>query len=741
MAERDPQRFLKLYPGTPDDSKDPVEKARIQYLRAKALASQGKWMELEPLVLDALAVAVELEDSKHIAGCNLLLADIYNHTGHQERCLPSITIALETAKNARDNIMIAECLSHLARYHMDHHDRVAALKYYTRAIRTASAAMDPELKLKILFAAGSACREAMDYTRALEFYSEAMETAGANDDPEGQIMAIDRLSTVYTATHRLDEAESILRQGLSIPDSPGGPISMARLHFSLGCVMMNKSLFKDAIGCFEQCRELADSIAYDDPNYRVQLNSNLAGCYRYLNDHETALRHLELAEQIDTAARNVRRGKETMLNKANLLISIGRYQEAKVLLLDVSRYFSRNKMYQQLAIAKANLAQLYELRKEYPRAISTLKELNRIYSEHLDRLLKEQAKEHDIRVTDLLRQNERIRQSSESLTNRYRQAVLSGFVGSSAKTRKVLESALAAAHHPGASVLITGESGTGKEVVANLIHVNSIRSGFPFVAVNVSAISPGLVESEIFGHRKGSFTGATSDHTGFFEQANRGTLYLDEIADMPLEMQSKLLRVLETRQVTPVGGTQARSFDCRIISSSNRNISRMIENNSFRLDLYHRLNTIEIHIPPLRERPEDIPELVDHYVRVIANEIKVDIPRVEDSFIQRLVQHRFPGNVRELRNVVERLLIMLSAKVWNAGTLDALPSLHLKRGFKCPGGHVTRVREMQANDIIAALQACNGKQKDAARRLGMSEPTLTRRIKALHLEIYTRKGR
>ncbi len=741
LAERDPVKFLKLYPSYMESSSDPADKRRMKYLQARAFAVQGKWEDAETTILEALAIAVEMANPEGIARCNLVLAEIYAHSERQERCLPCLNIAMETARSARDNLLISECLARMASYHLKRHDRANCLKNYTMAIRFALDAGEYGLALDNQVSAGMACQHFNDYTRALEFYAEALATATTMADPEARIIAINRLASAYTEMNRYNDADSILQQGLEIANSHSNPLSKLRLLFSLACLKMTQDLIPEAISCFHQCRDLADSIDFRDPLFLLELNSNLAGCHGSINEHETALRYITEAENLSLLTRNVYQAKDTALNKASLLLNMGRLEESRAVLKDVIRYFSRHKLFPQIAIAKTLLARYYEQRKDYPHALSALRELNSIYRDNLDRLMQEKVKEYDIRVNDLMRQNEQIRLSSESLAKRNQEAVISGFVGSSPKTQKVLESALAAANHPGASVLITGESGTGKEVVANLIHLNSIRGGSPFVAVNVSAISAGLVESEFFGHRKGSFTGATANHTGYFEQAHRGTLYLDEIADMPIELQSKLLRVLETRAVTPVGGSQARAFDFRVISSTNRDLSRMIDQNSFRLDLYHRLNTIEIHIPPLRERPDDIPDLVQHYTQLMAKEMKLSVPLVEDSFYERLHQYQFPGNVRELRNIVERLLIMLSTNVWNAGTLDALPSVNVKRGFKAPGGHISRVRDLQKNDIIDALQACGGKQKDAARRLGMSEPTLTRRIKALHLEVYTRKGR
>jgi len=350
------------------------------------------------------------------------------------------------------------------------------------------------------------------------------------------------------------------------------------------------------------------------------------------------------------------------------------------------------------------------------------------------------ASEFDAQLKALLTRIDEVQDNYGKLASRFTDRILSEFIGRSPHHRKVLETALMAAKHPLASVLITGESGTGKEVIANLIHLNSLRNSGPFVAVNVSAITSTLLESEFFGHRKGSFTGATSEHKGFFQQANRGTLFLDEIGDMPKELQSKLLRVLESRRVTPVGSATEIPFDCRIISSTNRNIEEMLKTDQFRLDLFHRLNTLEIHIPPLRNRSEDIPLLIDYFVDLLAGQHNRKKPMLNSDFVKRLKQYSFPGNVRELKNMIERLFILCPKNNWDISTLA-----YLTLGIKDMNESVISVtqatQQTEKELIVKALQETNGIQKDAAAILNMSESTLSRRINKYRLEVYTRKGK
>jgi DNA-binding NtrC family response regulator len=209
-----------------------------------------------------------------------------------------------------------------------------------------------------------------------------------------------------------------------------------------------------------------------------------------------------------------------------------------------------------------------------------------------------------------------------------------------------------------ARVLITGSNGTGKEVVAHLIHENSNRAKGPMVEVNCAAIPSELIESELFGHMKGSFTGAVKDRAGKFEQADGGTLFLDEIGDMSLSAQTKVLRALQENEITRVGSDKTIKVNVRVIAATNKNLQQEIEKGNFREDLFHRLNVIPIHVPNLKDRKEDIPLLVNHFIDLICNEQGWKNKSINDEAILALQAHDWPGNIRELRNVVERLIIL-----------------------------------------------------------------------------------
>ncbi|KAF5066814.1 Regulatory protein AtoC [anaerobic digester metagenome] len=305
------------------------------------------------------------------------------------------------------------------------------------------------------------------------------------------------------------------------------------------------------------------------------------------------------------------------------------------------------------------------------------------------------------------------------------------FIGESRPIRQVLELASTAAKYPNTNVLITGESGTGKEIVARIIHYASEQRNQPFCAVNSSAVTDSLLESEFFGHVKGSFTGAINDKKGYFEVANGGTLFLDEIADMPFALQAKLLRAIEEKKIKRVGGNEEIQVDFRIIAATNHNVENLIESRQFRLDLFHRLNTLTINIPPLRERPEDIEPLLRYFVNYFSAKLNKPLPKINAQLVESLKEYDFPGNVRELRNMIERAMIFC-----NTQTLSPVDfQLSNSKNGKSARSVVLNLDEQEQNLILQALNECGYNQVLAAKMLGISRDSLIRRMKKFNIRI------
>jgi len=287
-----------------------------------------------------------------------------------------------------------------------------------------------------------------------------------------------------------------------------------------------------------------------------------------------------------------------------------------------------------------------------------------------------------------------------------------------------------------APVLIAGESGTGKELVAKAIHYASLRSDGPFIDVNCAAIPEGLQESELFGHEKGAFTGAVATHPGKFEQARRGTIFLDEVGEMSPSAQARLLRVLQERVLQRVGGTETIELDVRVISASNRDLARMVEEGGFRQDLFYRLVVFPITLPPLRDRREDIPLLVEHFLDKHARDAGKRLTRVDPRAMSALMEHGWPGNVRELENVVHRTMLVsaglelsledlppaIAAGDGAAGRRPATPV----GPAAAPSGR--SLEELEREAIVRAMEANHGNLSDVARQLGIGRSTLYRKL-------------
>jgi DNA-binding NtrC family response regulator len=294
----------------------------------------------------------------------------------------------------------------------------------------------------------------------------------------------------------------------------------------------------------------------------------------------------------------------------------------------------------------------------------------------------------------------------------------------------------------GARVLITGETGVGKELVAKAIHFNSPRKTRPFVSINCGALADTLLETELFGHEKGAFTGAIRRKEGKFEYARGGTVFLDEVGDITTGMQVKLLRVLQEKQLERVGGNQPIDVDVRIIAATNKDLKAKINNGEFRIDLFYRLNVVHIHIPPLRERIEDIPLLVNHFMRQFNNTFGSNILKIASGALSQLMQHTWPGNVRELENVLERAFvttdgdtietIMIPQGIQQGETSNTLPAADIDIPFKVARSMVEK--RFEKSYIRAALKRYDGNVSRAAKETGINPRTLWRKIKEHELE-------
>jgi formate hydrogenlyase transcriptional activator len=284
------------------------------------------------------------------------------------------------------------------------------------------------------------------------------------------------------------------------------------------------------------------------------------------------------------------------------------------------------------------------------------------------------------------------------------------------------------------AVMIHGETGAGKEVIAQAIHEQSRRSRGPYVKINCAAIPAGLLESELFGHERGAFTGAWTQTTGRFQLADRGTLFLDEVGDLPLELQPKLLRILQEQEFERLGSARTIRVDVRVIAATNRDLEQMVRERQFRADLYYRLNVFPILVPPLRERSEDIPQLVWHFVRRFAERMNKDIDAIPDGVMDMLKLYDWPGNIRELQNFIERAVILSSGPVLRPPLSELKPMALAERAEPASPRTLADAQRQHIVETIREAGGMVGGRSGAAARLGVARTTLLYRMRKLGIE-------
>ena len=339
----------------------------------------------------------------------------------------------------------------------------------------------------------------------------------------------------------------------------------------------------------------------------------------------------------------------------------------------------------------------------------------------------------------LLREAKELREKTEQLEKRLEIAEARPTPIFKSKPMQEIEELIDAMAPSDANVLIVGESGVGKEVIANAIHARSRRAGRPMVKLNCAAFPQTLIEGELFGYVKGAFTGAMNDFPGMIAAANGGTLFLDEISDMPADLQTRFLRVLQEHEYRPLGNTQTMKADFRTVASTNRPVAQALSENRLRSDLYYRLKTFQIEVPPLRKRKEDIPPLIALFVRQFAQQLGKPEPEISSEAFQKLLDYSWPGNVRELQNAIEYAVVL--ARQGMIGVKELPAEVQLPRALQqaelatLPRTGVQSLDDVERTTILQALAECHGNKKKAAELLGIQRPTLYNKMKRYAIEL------
>ncbi len=719
ICHRNPIDYLEKAENYKEKYKD-LKEIHFLFIDAYAYTKIRRFDLAEAILNSLISLAVSTKDSFFIVHGNLMLSLCYHDNSTKAKTF--LEVAEENARVAQDPLLLAACFAYQGDYYLNQNSYDLAEERHQQVQQILGDNGESQIRLQSLMSLANICISAKRIKKSLRYLREALIISDKDKNYAYSMNLKNNLAKALMELKRYDDAEKVLIQAKELSIKLDSAMQTLQLTFSLASLKLTSKDYQQALAYLDECHALAKELSFNNPQFLMDLFNNYAIAQALKGNTNDAIAYMEKASKIAVNLDDKNAELEIYINLAKMLLKLKHYEQAEDLLLRCLKRSSKFKLNDYVFTARNTLAKLYQSKKDYPKCISMLQKNQTELCKQITKLKEnyQGAESNNLTYVDF----EKHLDEESSLTNK-------DFVGISKSIHKVLHQAHLVAKQANVSVLIRGESGTGKEVLANLIHNNSIRKDSSLIAINAAAIASSLMESELFGHKKGSYTGAISNEKGFFLQANNGTLFIDEITEIPVEFQAKLLRVLESRKVIPVGTTNEISFDARIISSTNRPIKELIDKDLFRIDLFYRINTIEIIIPPLRERKEDIPVLVEHFVNMFSKESNRLLPNIKSSFIKRLEEYSFPGNVRELKNIIEKLFILGETTYWDAKLLDNVCNLDYSSKDT---DALEKTNEKEK--IIKALISCKGVRRDAAKSLNMSNSTMTRRIEKYGLEAY-----
>ena len=708
------QDYRKKYAG--------LNKIHFLFVDAYAYSKIGRYDLAEPKLTEILSLASQEMNFFFLVHGNLLLSLCYRKD--LQKAMIFLETAEEYAREAQDTLLLAASLAYLGDYYFMQNNFDLAENFHLQVQSMLVKDEDSHIKLQSLLSLANTSIVAKKYKNALNYLFKGMEISERDNNQHYSLTIKTNLAKALMDLKRYNEGEKFLLEARDLSQILGLGIQEIQVLFSLAVLNLKSKSPQKALTYLDNCHALAVEKKFNPLEFYLDLNNNYAIAYALNGDFDQAITFLDKATAFAIDIGDKIAEQEIYLNLAKMLMNVKQFDKAETLLLRSLKSSKKYKLQEYFLVAKEVLAKLYLSKKDYAKSFNLMQKIHSELRKEITQL-KDEYNRIEVQNFDFNSNNKPQEQTNSSLNR--------AFVGISEGARKVLHDAMLVAKQANVNVLIRGESGTGKEVVANLIHKNSLRKDYPFVPINAAAISSSLMESELFGHKKGSYTGAITNEPGIFLKAHKGTLFIDEITEIPIEFQAKLLRVLESKKLIPVGSSNEISFDTRIISSTNRSINDMVANDLFRLDLFYRINTIEIILPPLRDRKEDIPILIDHFVNMFCNDYRWNEPNIDPTFIQHLQEYSFPGNIRELKNIIEKLFILGKSSTWDACLLDKVCNLEIKTNKT--GKHE---ESSEKERIIKALIRFNGIRRDAAKFLNMSNSTMTRRIGKYNLEAFTR---
>lgn len=730
-AEFNPPEVLQQIDNYSSEDFSPQDWNRIKYFKGKALLTMNQNEEAAEIAVECIRESIVEEDFYSLVKCHVLQAISYYRTEAEDRIRPLLEMAVDYAMESGDYELMIHAQCAYLFYLRQQSQFEQALKLEIRIVDLIKRVPPSYTTVCALGSIAGLYIDMAKWDTAIKYFMQFLEQTRSLSLEILQLNAFSNLGSAMCRVNDLPRAEKILQQGLALAQQMGHQQQVFLFTTNLGNLKIQDAKYLEAIEYYDKCMDILKNVPQKPPLMLIDLYNNYSMCYWKLKQAAKSLSYIDEAIEIARECGFERDLVQIEVNKTNLLVEMGNYDKALAIVKRGVKYYQKAKDLHQLMWVHRSMSRIYFLKKEYKKSYETERKLDNITEDYIAEIHRSEVLTD---VADIKVQDAPAKDYSSADYTRRKIDSSHGFIGCSKAYNTVINSALLAAQHQNTSVLILGESGTGKEIIAQIIHKNSLRRNQTFVPVNVGALSPSLVESELFGHTKGAYTGADTPTKGFFLQADKGTLFLDEITDMPFPVQSKLLRALETRKVTAVGSSKETPYDSRIISATSQDIRNQLSDNTFRLDLFHRLNTIEIVIPPLRERQEDIEPILTHYVKHYATELNKSTPLIDKSLLDMLHTYTFPGNVRELKNIVERMYILSKQTRWDAQLLCEINPFSFATDGLNPQADYD-----EEDMIVKALIKARGKQKEAALLLNMSEATLCRRIVKYKLQQHTRK--
>ena len=570
------------------------------------------------------------------------------------------------------------------------------------------------------------------YEKAIAFLEDSISLYDREQDID-RVAVVNNLAMCYRTINDNNKAkelyESIDKEWILQRD----PELYYAVQTNLGNLLVVFSKNKEAEEKFLRSLDYAKKVKAQDQI--ISLYISLGDLYSRTDRTEEGIELLDKALELSNLLKNHRTLKSIYLKFAEIYIELKRYNDALSCLeelMDIAKSV-KNDLLKSKTLRKQ--ATCYAKIGNYKKAYSCLDKFEKLQA-HITDQERETIRKEKLQLIGNSTRKHFIFQGTNSLISRELSAKIGvNLLGTDPAMHKLISKVLLASTNCDASILIRGESGTGKDVIARIIHYSSSRQNYPFIPVNSGSFSAGIVNSALFGHKKGAFTGAVTDHIGYFEAAKRGTVFLDEIGEMPQDIQIALLRVLEEKKVTPVGSNKQVPVDFRLISATNIDVEKEINKKKIRLDFLNRINTLEIHVPSLRERRDDIPILIDAFLEEISMRLKIEKPKVSIAALKHIMDYDFPGNVRELKNMIEKIVLFNTTKEIS---LDDVQQLTIDTNSHNTAGAFStslNLDTLEKQAISNAMKQADCVKKDAAILLGISPYSLLRRIKKYDLSL------